>query len=101
MDTHAREDSSLDMSPRYAPKIIICKTAWVPVLRYVAHPKGAKPEGCPLIVNADDMALECVTERGSRFFICKRAWVNSELRMVVEGTNRRDEVRMAWPICTV
>lgn len=90
----------LDMTPRYAPRVdLVCGPAgfaYLPVLQTIAHPPGNHPANCPLIDECT--ALELRTFRGSRWFGCLDARINSELRMVVVGTNPRDEVRMAWPI---
>lgn len=32
----------------------------------------------------------------TRWFGCERAYINSELRMVLVGHNSRDEVRQTW-----
>jgi ABC-type phosphate/phosphonate transport system substrate-binding protein len=34
----------------------------------------------------------------SRWYGCIRAYINAELRMVIVGTNSRDEVRAKWEI---
>lgn len=90
----------LDMQPRYAPRDVYVMGpigfAKMHVLGYVVHPPGNHPANCPLIDECT--ALELRTFRGSRWFGCLDARINSELRMVVVGTNPRDEVRMAWPI---
>lgn len=87
-----------DMKPRYVPSKVICRGVFdLPVLRYVAYPVGTHPQGCP--VEATCVALELVTERGSRWFGVAEARINSELRMVIQGTNPRDVVRMRWEVC--
>src|SRR5690349_10952274 len=89
-----------DLTPRYAPDRVIVisgperKAYAEPVHKYIAHPEGAHPKGCPL--RPDCVALELVTTFGSRWYGCQRAYINSELRMVVVGANSRDEVRMQW-----
>lgn len=87
--------TELDLTPRYAPKSVITAEAMklYPVTRYIAHPPNTHPQSP--IVNSMT-ALECQTAHGSRWFGCERAYINSELRMVVVGTNPRDEVRMKW-----
>ncbi len=94
--THRYERSAdLDMTPRYAPKsVLIAGAGEVPVIRYVVHPAGAHPGP----IRQDMIALELVTPRGSRWYGVEDAYINSQLRMVVVGTNRRDEIRMKWPI---
>lgn len=89
-----------DFTPRYAPERVVCQgKVDVPVRSYRAYPKGQHPQGCPLV--PDCTALEMVTEHGSRWYGCERAYINSELRMVVVGINSRDTVRKRWAICKV
>jgi hypothetical protein len=93
--------TDLDMTPRYAPTTDLFSTPsgfrYLPVEQYIVHPPGSHPKGCPLI--QDCTALELRASAGSRWYGCDSARINSELKMVVVGTNRRDEVRMKWPIC--
>ncbi len=93
----------IDMRPRYAPSkvLIVHGNGWVdaPVIRYVVHPKGTDRPRCP--IGPGYVALELVTDYGSRWFGCEEAYINSELRMVVVGTNTLDEVRMRWPLADV
>lgn len=69
------------------------------VVSYRSYPPGQHPKGCPLVPNCT--ALECVTANGSRWFGCDKAWINSELKMVIIGTNPRDFVRMHWKPCEI
>jgi hypothetical protein len=89
---------TIDRIPRYAPShvIIASRTALLPVLRYIVHLPNQHPAKCPLI--AECTALELQTESGSRWYGCERAWINSELRMVVMGFDARDEVRSKWAV---
>jgi len=85
-----------DTTPRYAPEqvIVVSQGQWrvAPVLEWKATPPG---HGSKII--RDDMTLlECKTEFGIRHFGCDRAYINSELRMVVVGFDARDEVRRKW-----
>lgn len=91
------EFRDLDMTPRYVPTVMRCIDGWYPVRDYIAYPPNTHPEGCP--IKSEYTALACRTEGGVRWFGVVRAYINSELRMVVEGINSRDEVRMSWPIC--
>ena len=84
---------SIDRIPRYAPYIILCKGQFVSVIKYVIHPKG--------LYHKDWMTLEFVTKNGSRFRPFEKAWINSELRMVVSGFDSRDEVLQTWEKCKV
>lgn len=90
--THITE---LDMTPRYAPdRVIIARVMKLcPVTQYIAHAPGTH-DASP--INNTMTALELKTDHGSRWFGCEKAYINSELRMVVIGTNPRDEVRMKW-----
>jgi hypothetical protein len=100
MGEHAMFD--YDLTPRYAPTEVMIvsgkRFGMAPVIGAIAHPPMAHPKGCPLIQEC--CALELQTEFGSRWFGCERAYINSELRMVVIGTPSRDEVRMKWSVCT-
>jgi hypothetical protein len=95
--------NDLDMTPRYAPTKILFfrkgKAIFAPVIQAISHPPGNHPADCP--IKTTMTALELRTEYGSRWFGCERAYINSELRMVVEGTNKLDEIRMKWPICHI
>jgi hypothetical protein len=84
----------IDRVPRYAPRKVVCKMTMVAVLSYHVYPVGQHPEGCPL--TEDCVALELRTARGSRWYGCENAWINSKLRMVVVGFSANDEVRRTW-----
>jgi hypothetical protein len=89
----------IDMTPRYAPKEVMVahsgRPGTYPVTQYRVFPPGTHPNSG--IIN-DMTALELVTVAGSRWYGVSDAYINSQLRMVVIGTNRRDEVRMKWKI---
>jgi len=85
----------IDRKPRYAPTQTIVAARRVPVTSWRAHPPGTHPKGCPLIPNCT--ALELVTPLGSRWWGVEKAWINSELRMVVSGFPERCEIRRSWP----
>lgn len=84
-----------DLTPRYAPDTVITVSGRYPVDRAIAYPPGQHPPRCPLV--PDCTALELRTRGGSRWYGCQRAYINSELRMIVVGHDRRDEVRATWP----
>ena len=88
----------LDMIPRYAPAEVMVASVLrtLPVIRWRSYPPGRRETDCP--IRPEFTALECVTAAGSRWYGCARAYINSELRMVVIGTNPRDEVRMRWEV---
>lgn len=90
----------LDMTPRYAPDQVITVRAMrlVPVTSYRVHPAGSH-NASP--INNDMIAVELVTDYGSRWYGCERAHINSELRLVVIGFPSRDEVRRAWEVCAI
>lgn len=94
--------SDIDMTPRYAPTTVFIVNGedivHLPVIQSIAHPPGNHPENCP--ISKSMTVLELKTAHGSRWYGCDHAYINSELRMVVVGTNKRDEVRMKWPVCT-
>lgn len=95
--------TELDTAPRYAPSRVLIvrgrKAGHLPVKTYRVFPPNAHPVGCPIVASLT--ALECVTEWGSRWWGFERAYINSELRMVVSGFGARDEVRREWDVCTV
>jgi hypothetical protein len=91
-----------DEIPRYAPSAVYivrgARAGKFPVVRYVAHPPGNHPPSCP--IRKDLTVLECVTEHGSTWWGFDKVWINSELRMVVQGFDSRDEIRRNWaPAC--
>jgi hypothetical protein len=86
-----------DTTPRYAPsQVLMLNHGMVPVTSYIAHPANNHPDKCP--IKAEYVALELRTPFGSRWYGCDHAYINSELRMVVIGTDTRDEVRMQWRV---
>lgn len=90
---------SIDRVPRYAPSHVIIAKAMklLPVRSYRAYPIGDHPADCP--IKSGMVALELVTDKGSRWYGCESAYINSELRMVVMGFDSRDEVRSKWEVC--
>lgn len=96
------DTTDLDMTPRYLPDSFIIAN-WNlrsgggsshTVVQCIFHPAGTHRGP----IREDWPAVQAVTEYGSRWFGCTRAYINSELRMVVIGTPQRDEVRMKWEI---
>jgi hypothetical protein len=89
--------AEIDRVPRYAPdKVIIARAMkLMPVTQAKFHPAGSHKGP----IRSDMNALELVTDAGSRWYGCERAWINSELRMVVVGFDVRDEVRRTWEVC--
>jgi hypothetical protein len=89
--------TDLDMTPRYAPDRVIIASAMklCPVTSYRFHPANSHKGSA---IKAEWSALELMTAKGSRWYGCHHAYINSELRMVIVGTPERDEVRMKWPI---
>ncbi len=86
----------LDQTPRYAPaKVTILGHGIVPVQGWTVHPPGTHPKSA---IISTLTALECRTAAGSRWYGVTCGYINSELRMVIEGTNPRDVVRMKWAI---
>jgi hypothetical protein len=86
-----------DDVPRYAPDaVLIVGHGLLPVVRYVSHPPRTHPQS-PLFPYLT--ALEAVTRHGSRWWGFDRAWINSELRMVVQGFPAADEMRSRWEVC--
>lgn len=90
----------IDRIPRYAPSHVIIARAMklLPVRQYIAHPPNTHPASP---IKNEMTALELVTDKGSRWFGCEQAYINSELRMVVIGFDSRDEVRSKWEVCEV
>lgn len=84
-----------DLSHRYAPETVVCRGFIVKAVSWTAHSPG-QHDASP--IKNDLWAVEIKTSRGSRWFGCSRAYINSELRMVVVGHDSRDEVRQKWPI---
>jgi hypothetical protein len=91
----APNNSLLDMTPRYAPRtVLIFGHGEVKVTGYKVHPPGTHHG--PIVSSMT--ALELETPHRSRWYGVERAYINSQLRMVVVGTNRLDEVRMKWKV---
>ena len=80
---------------RHAPKTIMTLHGVRPVLRYISHPPGQHPPGCPLV--ADCTAVEMITDAGSRWQGCEQAVICSSLEMHLIGLNPRNELTRAWP----
>ena len=89
--------STEDLVPRYTPKTVTLsgKGKW-PAVRVEFFPIGQHPEEC--YIRADMGVLKLSTAVGDRLYGCKHAYINSELRMVVIGTFRSDEVRTKWEV---
>lgn len=92
-------DDAIDMTPRYAPtSVMVAGGQTRPVLQAIVHPAGTHPKS-PI---RDDMkALELRTDRGARWYGVEDAYINAQLRMVVVGTPKGDEVRMKWAVVPV
>ena len=85
----------MDMLPRYAPSYVNASgRGYFPVNEYVFHSAGHSIK----TIRKDAACVELKTKAGSRFFGCESAYINSELRMVVIGCDRLDQVRMSWPV---
>ena len=85
-----------DTTHRYAPTETICRCKRVPVTAWILHPAGHKVDGCPLY--QDIPRVEMKTPVGSRWYGCRDAYINAELRFVIVGHSPRDEVRQSWEI---
>ena len=90
-----------DLTPRYAPdKVIIANWNLGGPGGYVHPVTGSRfyPANVarPGPIHPNMGALELQTDGGSRWYGCIRAYINSELRMIVVGANSHDEVRMKW-----
>jgi hypothetical protein len=93
--------SERDTTPRYTPaQVIIANRMRVfPVERVSAYPPMQHPLVCPLV--EDCTAVELHTAAGSRWFGFDKAWIDSSLRMVVQGFDARDKVRRMWEVADV
>jgi hypothetical protein len=91
----------LDTTPRYTPKTVLLfangRAVKAPVISALFHPAGTAPQGCPIRIDCN--VLELRTAHGSRWYGCKHAYINSELRMVAVGFPARFEEMAAWKIC--
>ncbi len=85
----------------YAPKSILTvrpKPIEAPVIRSLAYPDGAIPADIPIRKDAGLSAVVLISEYGRRSYGCQRAYINSELRMVmVFDEMPRCEVMRKWP----
>jgi hypothetical protein len=95
-----REESlraNKDTTPRYAPRtVLMLGRGEVPVTSVRFYPPGQHPPRTPIV--KDVGALELVTPYGSRWYGFDRGYINAQLRMVVEGFDKRDEVRSRWAV---
>ena len=66
----------------------------VPVMGVRFHLAGSFGKDVP--IRQDANCVELVTEYGSRWFGCERAYINSELRMVVVGFPAKFEEMARW-----
>lgn len=86
----------LDQTPRYTPKTVTYvrdgQGSRLPVLNVIFHPPGTHKG----IIRPDIGALELKTARGSRWYGCENAYINSELRMIVVGFPRGFEEMAHW-----
>lgn len=94
-------EGNIDRTPRYAPEsayvwdktgniIVALATGWR------IHQPHKHPKGCPIIQGTT--ALEIITPHGKAWWGFEKAWINSELRIVVSGFPAHDEIRSKWEI---
>ena len=92
----------IDRVPRYAPqRVVIARTRAYPYNPGYADVLGVKFHvagsfGSEVPVRRDANCIEVITEYGSRWFGCERAYINSELRMVVVGFPAKFEEMARW-----
>ena len=91
------ETMTTDNTPRYTPSEVMVFQGMRPVLSARAYSAGAHPHGCPLMRACT--ALQLVTDAGSHWYGVERAWINSELRMVVKGFPAAFEEMARWQVC--
>jgi hypothetical protein len=93
----------LDITPRYVPDtmLLFSRVTGNPVRTAVTgsvfHPAGTAPKECAIRIDCN--ALEVRTAHGSRWYGCQKAYINSELRMVVVGFPAGFEEMAAWKVC--
>jgi hypothetical protein len=83
-----------DKSHRYVPAIVVTFRGSAPATGFRYYPPGQHPVNSPIV--KDIGLVEVQSPVGSRWYGCDRAYINSELRMVMVGHNSRDEVRARW-----
>jgi len=87
--------SKTDNAPRYLPGKFLTVAGEGFTLSSTAYPPGSHPERCPIVATLT--AVAATLDNGHvRWFGFERAWINSELRMIVQGFDSRDEVRSGW-----
>lgn len=101
IDTTLAERFGLtDLTPRYAPDAVLVAEGrggrLVPVTRVIVHPAGT--EGGPIYRELPKLELQTSIPGRSRWYGILGGYINAELRMVVIGTDPRDEVRMGWDV---
>lgn len=82
------------MIKKYCPKKVMTIVGERIVVSVIAHPKNNHPKDCPIVL--DRVAIELITSEGSRWYGCERAYINSELRVIVEGFNPNNEEMANW-----
>lgn len=88
-----------DMRHRYAPTSVAVfdgrnAIKHAQVVGSAAYQPGGHPDKCP--IRPELVAVALHTASVTRWYGCVRAYINSELRMVLVGCDPRDEVRMSW-----
>jgi len=93
----------IDRTPRYAPKRVLVRGIHGERKFYDAHvqesvvyPPNQHPKSSPIALHLTRVDL--ITEYGTRHYGFEKAWINSELRLVVSGFGAKDEVRAGWEI---
>ena len=87
----------LDNTPRYVPDKVMTVTGVRKVIRVTSFPPGTHPKS-PIINTLTD--VEVTTDnKQSRWYGVERCYINSELRFVVVGFNRRFEEISKWEVC--
>lgn len=94
IDELEHPSADLDRTPRYAPDEVRTVYGRGRVIGIASYPPDSHPANCPLV--KDCVALELRSTKGSRWYGVEKAYINSELRMVVIGFSAGFEEMQKW-----
>lgn len=87
--------ANLDTFTRATPDRVMTFKGMRPVVRAEAFPPGLHPDKCPLV--KDCTAVRLTTDTGEvRWYGVERSWIDSHLRMVVNGFPAGFEEMQRW-----
>ena len=88
----------IDNRPRYVPAYVMTLKGMQQVSGVVSYPASGHPDKCPIVATMVAVHVQVPNSAG-RWYGVDKAWINSELRMVVQGFNAKFEELAAWTVC--